>query len=100
MLRRIIGPKHDEVTGSRDNYLMRCLIFCSADQEERDGQGMNMYEREVHTGFMWGKLMERNHLEDPGLDGKIILRWIFRKVVAGEWTRFMWLRIGIYDGFL
>jgi hypothetical protein len=27
----------------------------------------------------WGKLRKRNHLEDPGVDGRIILRWIFRK---------------------
>jgi hypothetical protein len=28
---------------------------------------------EVHTGFWWGNLRERNHLEDPGVDGRIIL---------------------------
>jgi len=33
---------------------------------------------EVRTGFWWGNLRERNHLEDPGID-RIILRWIFRK---------------------
>jgi len=33
---------------------------------------------EVHTGFWWGNLRERDHLEDPGVDGRIILRWIFR----------------------
>jgi hypothetical protein len=32
----------------------------------------------VHTGFWWGHLRERHHLEDPGLDGRIVLRWIFR----------------------
>jgi hypothetical protein len=26
------------------------------------------------TGFWWGKLMEGNHLEDPVVDGKIILK--------------------------
>jgi len=31
------------------------------------------------TDYMWGKLRERDHLGDLGLDGRIILRWIFRK---------------------
>jgi hypothetical protein len=26
-----------------------------------------------------GNLRERDHLKDPGVDGMIILRWIFRK---------------------
>jgi len=34
---------------------------------------------ESHTGFWWGNLRERYHLEDPGLDRKIILRWIIKK---------------------
>jgi hypothetical protein len=28
---------------------------------------------------LWGNLRETDHLEDTGLDGRIILRWIFRK---------------------
>jgi hypothetical protein len=34
---------------------------------------------EVYTGFCWGNLRERDHLKDPGVDGRIIFRWIFRK---------------------
>ena len=34
---------------------------------------------EVYTGFWWGNLSERGHLEDPDVDERIILRWIFRK---------------------
>jgi len=37
-----------------------------------------MGERRVVYG-VWVNLMERDHLEDPNIDGRIILRWIFRK---------------------
>jgi hypothetical protein len=34
-------------------------------------------------------------LEDPGIDGKIILRWIFRKWEGWEaWTGLIWFRTG------
>jgi hypothetical protein len=33
-------------------------------------------------------------LEDPGVDRKIILRWIFRKWDVGVWDGSIWLRIG------
>jgi len=45
---------------------------------------------EIHTkhintlcGFWWGNVMERDHLGDPGVDGRIILRWIVRKMGSG-----------------
>ena len=34
---------------------------------------------EAYTEFWWGNLRERDHLGDPGVDWRIILRWIFRK---------------------
>jgi hypothetical protein len=34
--------------------------------------------REVPTEIWWGNLKGGDHLEDPGVDGRIILRWIFR----------------------
>jgi len=44
-------------------------------------------------GFGGGKLKERDHLGDPGVDVRIILRWIFRKWDVGVWTGSSWLRI-------
>jgi hypothetical protein len=41
-----------------------------------------------------------DHWGDSGADGKIILRWIFRKWDVGVWTGFIWLRIGRGVGFL
>ena len=34
---------------------------------------------EAFTGFWWVNLRERDHLGDPDVDGRIILRWVFRK---------------------
>jgi hypothetical protein len=34
----------------------------------------------------WGNLRERDHLGDPRVDERIILRWIFRKWEVGVWT--------------
>jgi hypothetical protein len=52
-----------------------------------------MWEGEACIGFGWGTLKERKHWGDPGVDGRIILRWIFGKWDVGVGTGFCWLRI-------
>jgi hypothetical protein len=49
---------------------------------------------EVCSGFWWGNLRETDHLEDPDIDGRIILRWFFMKRDVGAWTGSIWLRRG------
>jgi hypothetical protein len=41
-----------------------------------------------------GKPEGKNHLEDPDVDERIMLRWTFRKWDVGAWTGSSWLRIG------
>jgi hypothetical protein len=55
---------------------------------------------EVYTGFWWGNLRERDYLEDPGAEGRIISRWNFRNWNLGAWTGSIWLRIGAVVGQL
>jgi hypothetical protein len=38
---------------------------------------------ETYTGFWWGNPRERDHLGDPGVSGRIILRLIFSKYDVG-----------------
>jgi hypothetical protein len=39
---------------------------------------------ELHIGFWWGDLRQGNLLEDLDVDGRIILKWIFKNSRA--WT--------------
>ena len=54
----------------------------------------------MYKWFWWRNQREGNHLEDPGLDGSIIVRWIFRKWDVGVWTGLFWIRIWTGSGHL
>ena len=55
---------------------------------------------EVYTGFWWGNLRERDHLEDADIHWRIILIWILRKGDMRAWSGSMWLRKGTGGGYL
>jgi hypothetical protein len=53
---------------------------------------------EVCTGFLWGNLRERDRWGDPGVNGRIMLGWFFKKWDVDVRTGLGWLRIGIGGG--
>ena len=55
---------------------------------------------ELHTGFWWEDMRERDRVEDLGVDGRSILRWVLTKWDWESWTRLIWLRIGTGGGRL
>jgi hypothetical protein len=109
VLRRVFGPRRDETTGEwRRLHSEELNNMCSSPNIIRvikwrrvswAGHGARMGKREVHTGFWWGNLREGVHLGDPGVDGRIILKWIFKKWDVA-WTGLSSLRIGTGGGML
>jgi hypothetical protein len=55
---------------------------------------------ELCTWFWWGSLRERDHWGDPDVDGRILLRWIFRKWEGFVKIGWSGLRIGTGGGHL
>ena len=110
VLKRVFGPKRDEVTGEwrklyneelSDLYPLPNIVRVVKSRRMRwAGHVACMGEgRGVHRVLV-GKPTERAHWEDPDVDGRIILRWIFKK---WEWvvgTGWRWLRIGTGGGRL
>jgi len=48
------------------------------------GHVAHMERGKAYTGVWCGNLREGDHVGDPGVDGRIILRWIFRKSKVGH----------------
>jgi len=98
VLRKIFGPQRDEVTEEwriLHKKELNDLYFLPNIMSMRWSRSVaRMGRREVHTGFWWGNLRERDYLENLGTDSSIILMWIFRKWNRGAWTGLIWLRTG------
>jgi len=104
MLMRMLGSKRDEVKREWRKLHNEELndLYCSPNivrviKSRRMRWARHVARMGVRSGvymLLEGNLSERYHLGDPGVDGRIILRWIFRNWDVGVWTGSSWLRIG------
>jgi hypothetical protein len=109
VLRRIFGPKRDEVTGGwrkLNNEELHGLYSSPSIVRVIKARRMR-WAGHVAQGvgegcaynIMVGRPEGRNHWEDLGIDGRT-LRWILGKWGLGMWIGFIWLRIGTGGGLL
>jgi hypothetical protein len=101
---QVFGPKRDKVTGEwrklhkeelKDLYSLPNIVQVVKLRRMRwAGHVACMGRIEGCTGCWWGNLRERERWGDPDIDGRIILRWMFRKLEGVVGTGWSWLRIG------
>jgi hypothetical protein len=85
----MFGLKRDEVTEEwrklhneelHDLYSSPNIVWVIKSKRMRwAGNVARMGRKDTCIGFWWGNMREIDHWGDPGVDGMIILRWIFRK---------------------
>jgi len=93
VLRRIFGPKRDEETGEwrklhneelNDLYFSPNIIRVIKSGRMRwAGHVARVGRGEVYTRVWWGNLRKRDQLEDPGVDGRMILKIGLQEVGCG-----------------
>ena len=92
VLRRIFSRKRDEVTREwiilhneelNDLYSSPNIVRMIKSRRMRWAGHVARMGRRGLYGVLMGKPEGKNHLEDPSVDGRVILRWIFRKWDVG-----------------
>jgi len=109
VLRRVLRSKRDEATGEwrklyngelRDLYSLPNIVWVVKWRRMRwAGHVASMGEGRGCIESWWGNRREGDHWGDLGVDGWIILEWIYWKWEGLE-TGWSWLRIGTDGGHL
>jgi len=103
VLRKIFGPRSDEVTGEwrrlhneelNELYTSPNILPVIKSRRMRwAGHVARMDEERGYIESWWGNRSEGDHWEDLGVDGRIILEWISRRWDVFLWTGSGWPRI-------
>jgi hypothetical protein len=101
VLRRIFGPKRDEVTGEwrklHNEDLHNSYSFPDIIRQVKANEvsgACSTHGREKCTRFWWESPKERDNLKDQGVGGKMGSEWILGRLAWGVWIGFDWLRTG------
>jgi hypothetical protein len=89
ILRRIFEPKREEVTGGfRKLHNQEVLVMCYSPNRITVFQPrrtifseyvVHMEEMSHAYEILVGTMKERDHLRDPGVDGRIAFNWFLKK---------------------
>jgi hypothetical protein len=74
------------------------LVKCYSDDQITKNEVRNVTGRREMHPVWWGNMTEGDHLEDIRVDGKIILKCIFREWCENVWTALLWSSKGQVEG--
>jgi hypothetical protein len=106
-LRRILGPKRDEVTGGwrkmhneelHNLYSSPSIIRIKSRRMRWAAHVARILVK--RNAYWWESQDERDHEEDQDVGGWIILKWIFERQDGVVRNVSIWLRIGTSGGLL
>jgi hypothetical protein len=69
------------------------VLFGEQSENNEMGGAYSTYGGEVYTGCWWGNVRERDHLEHPRVNRRIILSWTLMEWNVESRTGSMWLMI-------
>jgi hypothetical protein len=95
VLKSIFGPKKNEETGKFSrlhteelydlHFSLNIIRVIKSRRMRWVGHVARMGNRSAYR-IWWGDLLERDHLEDPGVEGTITIKWILKKWDGKAWT--------------